>query len=230
MTPSLSFKRVPTAGHQARSGGTAYIFSARALPARRRSRLSSRFRPHTNTRVVTLSTVVFETSRLIARHIDPSDANAMLAVYGSTETTRFVGDGKPLNLQSCEGWIQVILERYMKYGYGMSALTLRSSGEVVGFCGLVHPHYQIEAEIKYAFRQAFWGKGLATEAVAAMLKCARDDFRLAEVIATVNPMNAASQKVLLNAGMKKGDLRPNPDGSFTQMFSWTANVAQPPSS
>ena len=95
----------------------------------------------------------------------------------------------------------------------------------MGFCGLVHPNYQIEAEIKYAIRQAFWGKGLATEAVAAMLECARNNFGLANVVATVNPMNAASQKVLLNAGMRKGNLRPNPDGSFTQMFSWAANAA-----
>ena len=175
--------------------------------------------------MVTLYTAVFKTSRLIARHIDPSDADDMLAVYGNTEVMRFVGSGKPLDRQSCEGWIQVILERYRKYGYGMSALTLRTSGEVTGFCGLVHPQYQIEAEIKYAFKQAFWGKGLATEAVAAMLECARNDFRLAGVIATVNPMNTASLKVLLNAGMKKGALRPNPDESFTQMFSWDANVA-----
>jgi hypothetical protein len=49
----------------------------------------------------------------------------------------------------------------------MFALVERETGAVVGFCGLVHPQQQVEAELKYAFLRSAWGRGLATEARAA---------------------------------------------------------------
>jgi hypothetical protein len=40
------------------------------------------------------------------------------------------------------------------------------------------------------------------------------------IIGTTAPANAASHRVLLKAGMKRGDLRDNGDGSQTQLFHW----------
>lgn len=105
-------------------------------------------------------------------------------------------------------------------GYGMSTLVERASGEVVGFCGLVHPGGQPEAEIKYALKRRYWGLGLATEAVRAMLDYGASARGLRRIIATTGPENVASQKMLVKAGMTRENLRRNDDGSFTQMFAW----------
>ena len=165
--------------------------------------------------------LVFATPRLAARRIGAADVDAMLAVYGDPEVVRYVADGKPLDRARCEQWVEVTLRNYATRGYGMVALVERTSGRVVGFCGLVHPAGQPEPEIKYALRRDCWGRGFATEAAAGLLGCARQ-LQLREVIATTDPDNEASHRVLLKAGMARGELRRNDDGSLTQMFRWPA--------
>jgi len=162
---------------------------------------------------------VFETPRLYARRLDANDVDALHAVYGDVETVRWVADGTPLDLAQCAQWVDVTLDNYGKRGYGMWALVERATGDVVGFCGLVHPGGQPDAEIKYAFRRDRWGRGFATEAAGALLAHAAGTLGIRHVIATVAPENAASQRVLLKAGMQRGPLRRNDDGSFTQLFS-----------
>jgi RimJ/RimL family protein N-acetyltransferase len=150
----------------------------------------------------------------------------MHAVYGNAEGMRWVGTGQPLSFTQCELWIDVTLQNYVSRGYGLFAMVERTSGTVVGFCGLVHPGSQAEAEIKYALRQEFWGHGFATEAAAALLAFGRSMHGLSQVIATASPEHSVSHRVLLKAGMSLGELRRNEDGSFTQLFSWRAGSGE----
>lgn len=163
---------------------------------------------------------LFDTPRLGVRRIERGDGDAMFLVYGDAEAMRWVGDGRPLERAQCEEWIGVTLRNYATRGYGMVAIVERASDEVVGFCGLVHPGGQPDAEIKYALRRDRWGRGYATEAASALLAWGAATFGLREVIATTAPGNTASHHVLLKAGMRRGELRPNADGSHTQLFVW----------
>jgi ribosomal-protein-alanine N-acetyltransferase len=168
--------------------------------------------------------IIFATPRLIARHIGPADQSDMLEVYGDEDAMRWVGDGSPISREDVIRWIQVTAENYRKRGYGMSALLWRESGEVIGFCGLVHPGGQPEAEIKYALKRSYWGRGIATEAATAMLAYGSRQHHLKYIIATTAPANLASHRVLLKAGMTRGKLLPNADGSSTQVFEWHAQT------
>lgn len=157
------------------------------------------------------------------RRIEPGDGDAMLAVYGDADAMRWVGDGRPLQLEQCEEWIGVTLRNYATRGYGMVAIVEREGGQAIGFCGLVHPGGQLEAEIKYALRRDRWGHGFATEAARALISWGAATFGLREVIATTAPENKASHRVLLKAGLRRGELRHNGDGSCTQLFAWSAS-------
>lgn len=168
-----------------------------------------------------MSPPVFQTPRLDARHITAADVDAMLAVYGDPAVVRHVADGRPLDRARCEQWVEVTLRNYATRGYGMVALAERASGSIVGFCGLVHPAGQVQPEIKYALRHDCWGRGFATEAAVGLLGYAKQ-LGLHEVIATTDPVNEASHRVLLKAGMERSALRRNDDGSFTQLFRWPA--------
>ncbi len=170
------------------------------------------------------SAVIFETSRMVARRVDVADAAIMHKVYGDPAAMRWVGDGKPLDLAQCERWIEITQRNYVARGYGMFALVSRDSGSVIGFCGLVHPGGQAEAEIKYALCREHWGKGFASEAAAAMLAAASSDFGLPLVIASTAPENVASHRVLLKAGMRRGPVIPNDDGTETYVFIWRAGA------
>ena len=173
---------------------------------------------------MTAATVMYSTERLLVRHIEPTDVDAMHAVYGDADAMRWVGDAVPLAREQCAEWIVITQRNYALRGYGMSALVARDSGEVIGFCGLVHPGGQTDVEIKYALRRAFWGKGFASEAVGGMIAYAASAFGIAHVIATTAPENIASHRVLGKAGMQRGELRRNEDGSFTQYFAWQSNA------
>lgn len=164
--------------------------------------------------------IVFRTPRLVARCIEREDAAALQEVYGDADAMRWVGDGRPLDFAQCEQWVEVSLRNYANRGYGMFALVSQETGSVIGFCGLVHPQGQSDPELKYALRRDCWGRGLATEAARAMLAAGASRFGMRRIIATTAPENAASHRVLLKAGMARGALRNNQDGSWTQLFAW----------
>ncbi len=163
---------------------------------------------------------LFETPRLYARALDEGDLQEMLTVYGDQEAMVWVGDGDVLSPDEAVAWIAKTQNNYQVRGYGMTAIVLHKTHEVVGFCGLVHPDGQPEVEIKYAFKRAFWGQGLATETVVAMVAYGVRCFDMAYIMATTAPENAASHRVLLKSGFQWGPLVDDPDGSKTQVLEW----------
>lgn len=172
---------------------------------------------------------VFHTARLRCRRWMASDLDPLLAVYGDPDAMRWVGDGQPLTAGDAGRWWDVTTENYARRGYGMYALEDLDSGEVVGFCGLVHPGGQAEAEIKYALRRDCWGRGLASEVAVALLAHAHGVLGLTRVIATVAAPHLASRRVLEKAGMRLNARRDETDGSSTLVYEWRSlSSAQAP--
>ena len=164
--------------------------------------------------------VVFETARLRCRWWTDGDLRAIYEVYADAETVRYVGDGQPITMAQCQTWLDVTAANYARRGYGMYTLEDRLTGEIVGFCGLVHPGGQDEPEIKYALRRARWGAGLAGELVPALLAYGARAHALDRVIATVHPDNLASRRVLERAGLVEREVLTDEDGGRTVVFVW----------
>ena len=165
---------------------------------------------------------LFLTRRLRCRRWTGADLPAIRAIYGDPVAMRFVGDGTPLTPEGCAQWLAVTERNYAQRGYGMFALEDRTSGEVVGCCGLVHPGGQPEAEAKYALLRTHWGRGLASEVLPALLGYGARVHGLARIAATVAPDHLASQRVLAKAGARQVRVRPNGDGSRTLVYEWLA--------
>lgn len=161
---------------------------------------------------------VFVSPRLRCRHWVASDRAALLEVYGDADAMRWVGGGTVLSEADADRWFEVTARNYARRGYGMYALEDGATGQIVGFAGLVHPGDQPEAEVKYALARAWWGRGLATEVVRHLLDVAQSRYGLVDVIATVAPENAASQRVLAKAGLTRRADRIDDDGSRTVVF------------
>ncbi len=143
---------------------------------------------------------VFESERLICRRWLASDFDTIFQVYSDLEVARWIEDGSPITEEESRAWLDVTARNYSKRGYGMFALQDKDSGDVAGFVGLVHPAGQIDAEIKYAFYQTHWGRGLASEVVRATVAYGAATHGLTKIVATVAPENKASQRVLEKAG------------------------------
>lgn len=174
---------------------------------------------------------MYRTERLIVRQMTADDYDALYATYSDPDAMKWVDDGLPITPEDCARWLDITLRNYATRGYGMSAITLAGgadgtdgtdatagTGEVIGFCGLVHPGGQPDAELKYALRRAYWGHGYATEAARGMLDHARDTFGLTRVIATIAPDNRASDRVLCKLGFEYVEQRID-DGEPTAVYA-----------
>lgn len=166
--------------------------------------------------------LLFETTRLVCRKWRASDVDALFEVYSDPEGARWVDDGTPITRDECEAWLEVTARNYRQRGYGMFALDDRASARTIGFCGLVHPGGQEEAEVKYALLRAEWGQGLASEIVPALVTYGVNQHALTRVIATVAPENLASQRVLRKADFTFVAERRDDAGDLTRWFEWRA--------
>jgi ribosomal-protein-alanine N-acetyltransferase len=103
---------------------------------------------------------VLQTPRLSLREFEPEDLDALATILSDPETIRYYP--APLDSAGVADWIQRNRTRYAKDGHGLLAMTLNSSGELIGDCGLVHQNVDgaDEIEIGYHVRRDLWGQGL----------------------------------------------------------------------
>ena len=144
---------------------------------------------------------IIETERLLLREFVPDDADALAAVISDPETMRFYPE--PRDRAGVESWIERNRQRYRDCGHGLWAMVLKSSGEVVGDCGLAR---QIvdgvdEIEIGYHLRRDLWGQGLAPEAAGACLDYGFERLGAERLIALIRPANLPSRRVAEKVGL-----------------------------
>lgn len=168
--------------------------------------------------------LLFTTPRFRCRYWKETDLEQIFAVYSDAETVRLVGDGSALSYADCVKWLDVTSNNYTRRGYGMFAVEEIASGNVIGFCGLVHPGNQPEPEVKYAFNKTCWGQGVASEVISALLPYGSREWQLQRIIATVYPENIASQRVLEKAGAVLTEKLLD-DGVPVLLYVWRNNSA-----
>jgi ribosomal-protein-alanine N-acetyltransferase len=144
---------------------------------------------------------VIETARLALREFLPHDFDALAKVLSDPETMRFYP--APLNRAELEAWIERNRRRYEKDGFGLWAMILKSSGEVIGDCGLIRQVVDgiAEVEIGYHVRSDLWGNGLATEAARACRDYGFAKHPLEGLISLIRPENWPSRRVAEKNGM-----------------------------
>jgi ribosomal-protein-alanine N-acetyltransferase len=144
---------------------------------------------------------ILETSRLILREFRPEDVDALALTLSDAETMRFYP--APFDRVGVENWISCNLRRYREHGHGLWAMILKSSGELIGDCGLTVQDIegQNEIEIGYHVRRDLWGRGLATEAARACRDHGFARLPVARLISLIRPENLPSCRVAEKNGM-----------------------------
>ncbi len=147
------------------------------------------------------SALYFETDRLIIRPFERKDIAPSYTINLDPDVTRYTGDGGVVDLQEMERRIVTdVFGDYGKYGFGRLAVEWKSNREFIGFTGLKYIPDWEEVDLGYRFKQAYWGKGIATESGKAVLDFAWHQLGLKRVIATVLPGNQRSIRVLEKLG------------------------------
>lgn len=145
---------------------------------------------------------ILVTSRLILREFTAEDADALAAVISDPETMRYYP--APFDRAAVEQWIQRNQRRYLIDGFGLWAMVQKSSGELIGDCGLMRQDVDDAAEIEigYHVRRDFWGQGLATEAARACRDYGFANLKLNRLISLIRPENMQSRRVAEKNGMR----------------------------
>jgi RimJ/RimL family protein N-acetyltransferase len=144
---------------------------------------------------------ILETSRLILREFSPDDADALALVISDPETMRYYP--APIDRLGVEQWIERNLRRYAEDGVGLWAMVLKTTGEMIGDCGIIRQHVDNEYlyEIGYHLRRDHWGEGLATEAAVACREWGFANLAADRLISLIRPENVPSQRVAERNGM-----------------------------
>lgn len=99
---------------------------------------------------------------------------------------------------------------FTERGFGLWALEMVDTGEMVGFTGLAVPRFHSAwmdarhhpvVEVGWRLARAAWGSGLATEAARAAVEFGLDERGLPEVVSFTTTDNLRSQAVMRRLGM-----------------------------
>ena len=112
--------------------------------------------------------MVLETKRLLLREMRPDDYQALFLVLGDPETMQYYPYA--FDERNVRDWIKRNISRYQKDGFGLWAVCLKGTGELIGDCGLTLQNIngEILPEIGYHIRRDCQQKGYAKEAANAV--------------------------------------------------------------
>lgn len=146
---------------------------------------------------------MIETPRLLLRHFEEGDLEALASLLADPEVMRF-SLGKQ-TLSQAQKTLQNFIKAPSEKCIVQFALVHKESGAFVGFCGIFKQ--EIDgfrfAELGYRLVRTFWGQGYAYEAAVAVKKHAEEKCGIHELYSIIEPENLRSIRLAENLGAKK---------------------------
>jgi len=148
---------------------------------------------------------ILETTRLRLRTWLPEDVEAYYQFNQNPQVREFLPF--PVTHERAAQFAADMNERFEKLHYTFWAVEEKVSGAFIGFVGLqaileTMP-FAPGAEIGWRLAHPYWGKGYATEAVAAVRDYAFNVLRINEIFSFTVPADVRSQRVMEKIGMQR---------------------------
>ena len=138
-------------------------------------------------------TQLIETERLFIRQFDMHDVESLSTILLDATVMKY----SFRNINSREGikeYIQSCLDSYQKYNFGQWAVINKSDLQLIGICGLnkgFNGDHSI-THVNCRFAVSSWGKGLASEALKAVIQYSKNSLNLKILHALIEPANSKS--------------------------------------
>jgi RimJ/RimL family protein N-acetyltransferase len=145
--------------------------------------------------------VQLRTSRLLLAPIRDADVAALARHWGEPALARYLWISQPVTLESVAEVVITSERDFAAHGHGVWAVRDPADDSLMGMCGLRQVAGHPYVEILFSLRQRYWGKGLGTEAVFAVLDYAFRKLRLDRIVALVDAENTALVRLVRHAGM-----------------------------
>ncbi len=149
---------------------------------------------------------VLKTGRLVLRQVTIKDAPWYFEHFNTNEIVEGQDHGGPRDLSEARAELQLYfidvftLKRGIRWG-----ITVKGSDKLVGSAGYykwVQPE-RYQAEMGYDLNPAFWGKGIMTEALSAIIQYGLDHMSLHRIEVLISHHNKRSQKLVRELGFKR---------------------------
>ncbi len=145
---------------------------------------------------------LLETPRLGLRALNQEDTTTLYRILGDPETMQYYP--APFSAEQVDNWITRNIESYRQHGFGLWAIILKATGELIGQCGISWQQINGEMvpEIGYHIHKAYWKKGYATEAAQACLHYGFQNFAFDRLFIHTYVKNMPSRRIAEKLGMK----------------------------
>ena len=160
--------------------------------------------------------LVLHSERLELAPLSLDDLDLVAELRGNPEVMRYIAD--PISRSETADRMPKLCRRSADGSMGIWSVAARQTGEPVGTAILL-PLPEDEAdtrwdfhengkavnedvEVGYMLKPSAWGRGFATEITRRLLRFAFEQTALERVVAVTHEANAASQNVLLKAGLE----------------------------
>jgi [ribosomal protein S5]-alanine N-acetyltransferase len=150
---------------------------------------------------------MIETQRLRLRRLRPSDEADLVALDSDPDVMRYVGS--PAGVRSPEETVERARQRIgaNQGPIGFWRVESRTDGTFYGLGALIQMPTGDDIELAYRLIRPAWGRGIASEAGAALVEYAFGTLGLSRLVAVTYPENRGSQRVLDKLRfMRHGDL------------------------
>ncbi|MBR3918729.1 MAG: GNAT family N-acetyltransferase [Clostridia bacterium] len=160
-----------------------------------------------------------ETERLLLREMNDDDFQPLYELLADSEIMQHY----PYTFDEARvrNWIQRNIDRYRIFGFGLLAVCLKETGEMIGDCGLTMQiiNGQIKPEIGYHIRADKQRKGYAKEAAIAVRNWAFNNTPFNVVYSYMKYTNEASIKTAMSYGCKQVDELFDAINGITKVFA-----------
>jgi [ribosomal protein S5]-alanine N-acetyltransferase len=157
-------------------------------------------------------TTSVETERLRIRPFEPEDWRAVIVYASDPAVMEYIPSG-PLD----EAGVQAFIARPFNEEGGSYAVIEKQTNSLIGHMDY-HPWFAPQTyEVGWGINPQFQRQGYASEAAGALLKHGFEELKLHRIIATCQPENPASYRVMEKIGMRR-------EGWFKQCISRGNNV------
>ena len=145
-----------------------------------------------------------KSKRLRLRRFTPEDVDNLLDLDSDPDVRRYVDMPTAPTLEDAQQTLARFLAWYDKpEPYEYWVLDEKDGGAFVGwFHFRPHRPNPQELELGYRLKQAYWGRGYATEMSRALLHWGFVELGLPRIVATTLYANAASRRVMEKIGLK----------------------------
>jgi ribosomal-protein-alanine N-acetyltransferase len=138
---------------------------------------------------------VLETERLVLRKLAQGDLEDIIA-------WEKLPSAQKAEIQAQE-FLDYCFREYREWGFGPWGIQWKETGAIVGNCGFPHIIFEEACgEVNYYIAPSHRGRGLAPEALQALLQFGFREIGLTRIQARCEPDNLSSERAMQKAGMK----------------------------